>query len=126
LNSVIFALELMIIEPDESRCNLSSLELYKREEIFTLAANRKVYFDPKYSPKIVNIDNNSGIFKNKIPVNIFNTGNNLNKKRKFSQFDESLIKYDSNKSDTVLKTLYYEVKRFKYLTINENNDEIMN
>jgi hypothetical protein len=89
----------MIIDPDDSNLNISSLELYKKEEIFNLVEKSKLCYKYNSSPKIVECLK---------PENLF-------EKRKFSKIEKNVTN----------DLLNFEVKRFKHLEINDYNYRLL-
>jgi len=85
----------MLIDPNDSNLNISSSELYKKEEIFNLVERSKFCFKYNSSPKIVKCSKSDNLFE----------------KRKFSKIEKNVTN----------DLLNFEFKRFKHLEINEYN-----
>lgn len=110
----------MILDPFDKE-NISSLDLYKQEaylfcekgkyKIDTLNKTSKSSFIPSYSPRIISKIDNTNINED---MNIDNMDKSYSvmkgKKRKFSEIDNGS------------SLLYFQVKKFKYLTLKDTKD----
>jgi hypothetical protein len=128
LNSIIFALELMILEPNESDNHITSIDLYQEEEKFfnkkKNSLNNRI-FKPSYSPKIIKINETAKPTNNTPVINDKFTNNSNNsflkykrKKRNFLELNKTSGNSESQQDPISLMNI--AVKKFKYLSLEEN------